>query len=64
MYGVWGGPPHSGGAYAEYHPMARPAWDLAGAARGKVKLGEVVQTALPALGLPGAARPLRKGEQR
>lgn len=63
-YGVWGGPPSSGGADGSYHPVARPAGDLAGAARGKVKLGEVVQSALPALGLPGVARPLRKGEQR
>lgn len=64
MYGIWGGPPHSGGADGEYHPVARPAGDLAGAARGKVKLREVVQSALPALGLPGVNRPLRKGEQR
>ncbi len=60
-YGIWGGPPgsSSGGAYK---PAARPAGNLAGAARGKVKLGEVVQSPLPELGIKGVARKLRKGE--
>jgi hypothetical protein len=62
-YGVWGGPPGSGGD-GEYKPKAKPAADLANAPRGKVKLGEVVQSPLPEFGLRGVTRPLRKGEQR
>lgn len=62
-YGIWGGPPDSGQSGGGYKPAARPAGNLASAARGKVKLGEVVQSPLPELGLKGVVRPLRKGEQ-
>ncbi|MFO0574382.1 MAG: DUF2330 domain-containing protein [Polyangia bacterium] len=62
-YGVWGGPPGSGGE--EGKPGAiKPAEGLANAPRGQVKLPQVVQTAVPELGLAGAKpRPLRPGEK-
>ncbi len=48
--GVWGGPPD--GREENFRPTA--ARDLASAARGQVKLDEVVKTAVPELGLAGA----------
>src|SRR5581483_4382515 len=51
-YGVWGGPPSQGyGAGGGGQP--KPAEDLANAPRGAVKLRDVVQSPLPALGLSG-----------
>ena len=61
-YGIWGGPPGNDSHGGAYKPAARPAGNLASAARGKVKLGEVVQSPLPQLGIKGVVRPLRKGE--
>lgn len=58
MYGRWGGPP-AGQARVG---AAEPAKDLANAPRGQVKLSEVVQSPLPALGLKGVSRKLRPGE--
>jgi hypothetical protein len=62
-YGVWGGPPGSGGD--EGKPGAiKPAEGLANAPRGQVKLPQVVQSAVPELGLAAAKpRPLRPGEK-
>ncbi len=48
--GVWGGPPD--GRQENFRPTA--ARDLASAARGQVKLDEVVKTAVPELGLAGS----------
>jgi hypothetical protein len=50
--GMWGGPPD--GREENFRP--RPAKDLASAARGEIKLGEVVKPAVPELGLPGLAK--------
>ena len=62
-YGVWGGPPGSGGD--EGKPGAiKPAEGLANAPRGQVKLPVVVQSAVPELGLAAAKpRALRPGEK-
>ena len=57
VYGRWGGPPAGTSKGA-----AQPARDLANAPRGKLKLAEVVQSPLPALGLKGVVRKLRPGE--
>jgi hypothetical protein len=57
-YGRWGGPPTSNLASGG----TQPAKDLANAPRGKLKLAEVVQSALPELGLSGVKRKLRPGE--
>jgi len=50
--GMWGGPPDD--RPENFRP--KPARDLALAPRGQVKLGEVVKTAVPLLGLPGLGR--------
>jgi hypothetical protein len=50
--GMWGGPPD--GREENFRP--RPAKDLASAARGEIKLGEVVKPAVPELGLPGLVK--------
>jgi hypothetical protein len=60
-YGVWGGPP-SQGYNTSPGGDAKPAEDLANAPRGKVALRTVVNTKVPALGLPGIPRRPRKGE--
>ena len=60
-YGIWGGPPGSG-RYGK--PPASTATDLANAPRGQMKLGAVIQSPVPALGIAGKKRPLRPGETR
>ncbi|MSP61247.1 MAG: DUF2330 domain-containing protein [Myxococcales bacterium] len=52
-FNVWGGPP--GGERATH-----AATDLANAPRGGVKLGKVVRSSLPQLGLPGLPVPQRR----
>jgi hypothetical protein len=61
-YGIWGGPPGSHGRSGAPGAI-KPAEGLANAPRGQVKLADVVQTAVPALGLPAKKRALRPGEQ-
>jgi hypothetical protein len=56
VWGRWGEPP--GGA----EPKPSAATGLANAPRGTVALKKVVRSAVPALGLPGAPAPHRKGE--
>lgn len=60
-YGVWGGPPGSG-----YNPggagPVEAAQDLANSPRGRVKLPAVIESGLPAFGIPARPRPLRPGE--
>jgi hypothetical protein len=62
-YGVWGGPPGSSGGSSGAPGAVKPAEGLANVPRGQVKLADVVQTAVPTLGLPGKQRALRPGEQ-
>ncbi len=64
-YGRWGGPPRGemsalrkGGGDGS----AQAAQDLANAPRGRLSLSSVVQTPVPALGLPGHKRKLRPKE--
>ena len=58
-YGIWGGPPGRG------QERVKAAGDLANVARGAVKLPQVVDSAVPMLGISGKApRPLRPGETR
>ena len=60
-YGVWGGPPGQG-----YNPggagPVEAAQDLANSPRGRVKLPAVIESGLPAFGIPARPRPLRPGE--
>jgi hypothetical protein len=49
QWGRWGGPPDG------HDPGTQPAKGLASAPRGKVKLNDVVQSPVPALGLAGRA---------
>ena len=55
LWGRWGGPP--GG-----EASVQAARDLAAAPRGKVVLGKVVRTSLPALGMPGLPTPKHSGK--
>ena len=56
-YGSWGGPPSGSGLGRAGHAQA--GVDLANAARGKSKLNEVVQSAIPSLGIQGQPPPRR-----
>jgi len=60
-YGLWGGPPGQG-----YNPggsgPVEAAQDLANSPRGRVKLPTVIESGLPAFGIPARPRPLRPGE--
>jgi hypothetical protein len=56
-FGMWGGPPDG------RQEQAQAATGLANAARGKVALGSVVNTPLPALGLAGHKPPAHKGKR-
>jgi hypothetical protein len=59
-YGIWGGPPSG-----EQDGRVKAAGDLANAPRGAVKLPQVVESAVPMLGIAGKEkRPLRPGETR
>jgi hypothetical protein len=61
-YGVWGGPPGSGGQ--EGKPGAvQPARDLANAPRGAVNLSQVITSSVKELGISGKPRALRPGEK-
>ena len=60
-YGVWGGPPASSdeGLGGGTFDKARAATNLAQAPRGQVKLGQVIRTAIPKLGVAGIPLPAR-----
>jgi hypothetical protein len=64
QYGRWGGPPGSGYYVGNRPGATQPAKDLANAPRGHIKLADVVQSPLPALGLPGVKRKPRPGENK
>lgn len=58
-YGIWGGPPSG------QEEGTKTAADLANAPRGAVKLPQVVESAVPMLGIEAKPkRPLRPGETR
>ena len=66
VYGRWGGPPGQGpvSRRSSGPGAVQPAEDLANAPRGRVKLGDVVRSPLPALDIKGSPHPLRRGEKR
>jgi len=60
-YGVWGGPPGQGYDPGGAGPV-EAAQDLANSPRGRVKLPAVIESGLPAFGIPARPRSLRPGE--
>ena len=63
QYGIWGGPPGSGGERSGAPGAVHAAQDLANTTRGKVRLQQVITSPVKELGIPGKPRALRPGEK-